>query len=439
LVLLYGLPSGAHLQERFLFETLGAREALDERIRTRVTQGMGRATRNRQDFAAVLVAGRDLPSFLSREDVRASMRPELQAEVDLGLNYADEEVSTLEAVKVFLGQGEGWRAVEAHLREMAEDLASEPMPGTDSLSQAAAHEIRAWDHAWRGDLVGARDHARLAVRELVGPSVRKYRGLWRYLAASWAQLVAESSEEPKHQRLAAELQREAKNEFSSLRWFPRFDAEMEAPTIGPDYSWRAERAAEWLESHGRGRRLQRDLKSLMRLIDSDEYKEFELGLEMLGTLLGFESVRPNEQADPDCAWREGSHVWLLWEAKTMEAGDREIPVRDVRQANSHRTWVSRKLGWPEPQRSSTILVCSRSAIHPDVPAVAEADLVLVSPATVRDIAVRATEALTAAAQEAPALSADQLPERAAQLFAEHRLGTDELVEELTTNPIATDA
>ena len=65
LVLLYRLPLGAHLQERFLFETLGAREALDERIRTRITQGMGRATRNRQDFAAVLLAGQDLISFLS--------------------------------------------------------------------------------------------------------------------------------------------------------------------------------------------------------------------------------------------------------------------------------------------------------------------------------------------------------------------------------------
>ena len=84
LVLLHGVPLGIHLQERFLFDKLSAREALDERIRTRITQGMGRATRNRQDYAAVLFTGQELISFLSREDVRAAMRPELQAELRAG-------------------------------------------------------------------------------------------------------------------------------------------------------------------------------------------------------------------------------------------------------------------------------------------------------------------------------------------------------------------
>ena len=216
LVLLYGLPSGSHLQERFLFDTLGALEALEERIRTRVTQGMGRATRNRQDFAVVLIVGRDLTSFMSREDVRASMRPELQAEVSLGLNYADEEVATLDAVRAFLAQGEAWGNVEAHLRELADEIEAELMPGSESLSQAAPHEIHAWDHAWREDLVGARDHARLAVQALVGPSVRKYRAFWRYLAASWAQLLAERTDDPKDQRLAAELQRRGEKRVQLL-------------------------------------------------------------------------------------------------------------------------------------------------------------------------------------------------------------------------------
>lgn len=436
LVLLHGLPVGTHLQERFLVGTLGAREALEERIRTRITQGMGRATRNRQDFAAVLFTGSELTSFVSREDVRASMRPELQAELELGLNYADDEVGTLEAVEAFFAQGEDWKPVEAHLHSLSKELESKPMPGAEALSDAAPHEIRAWEQAWRGDFAGARDHARAASGALVGAAVRHYRALWWYLSASWAQIVAEASGENRDERLAAEAQREAKNAFSTLRWYPQFNTEVEAPSVGPEYSWRADKTADWLDSHRRGSRLSRELDRLTTRIATDEAQEFELGLETLGEILGFESVRPNERADPDCAWREGTDLWLLWEAKTMEIGGRQIPARDVRQANTHHNWVARQLGWPEPENSVTVLVCPRTEIHPDAPPLAEERLVLAAPAIVRGIAERAVAAVTAAGNEAPALSPDQLRERIGQLFIEHRLGTDVLLKELAAIRIA---
>lgn len=435
LVLLYRLPVGTHLQERFLFNTLGAREALEERVRTRIMQGVGRATRNRQDYAVVLFAGMELIAFLSREDVRSSMRPELQAELDLGLSYADQEVPTLGAVETFLEQGEEWQPVEAHLRGVAEEMKAEPMSGADRLSAAAPHEVRAWTHAWRGDFVGARDHARQAAEQLLGYPVKKYRALWRYLAASWGQMVSESNGAGEDRRLAAELQREAKNEFSSLGWYPRFDAELEAPPAGPDYPWRGERAADWLERHRRGPRLQRELKTLTTRIEDDEYKEFELGLEMLGQVLGFEAVRPNETADPDCAWRIGEELWLLWEAKTMEGKKREVPAREVRQAGTHHTWVARRLGWAEPDRLLTVIVCPSETVQQDALAVADEHLYLASPAAVRGIATRAVEAVQVAANEAPALSREQLVGRVTQIFAEHRLDTEQLVEELSRKPV----
>ena len=436
LVLLHGLPIGAHLQERFLFETLGAREALDERIRTRITQGMGRATRNRQDYAAILFTGSELVSFISREDVRQSIRAELQAELALGLHYADEGVPVLGALTTFFDQGDGWQPVEAHLREEAENLTPQPMPGSQALAEAVAHEVRAWGHAWRGDFSGARDHGRLAVNALVGQSVKQYRALWHYLIAGWAQLVADVSQEDHDNRLAAETRREAEVAFATLRWFPRFEAQVEPPLVGIEYSWRTDRAAEWLEGNRRGPRLQREMDILLKRIDSDEYKEFELGLEMLGRILGFDAVRPNETADPDCAWREGEKVWLLWEAKTMEHGDRELAAREARQAGTHHNWVARQLGWAEPERSVTVMVCQSDAIHPDAAAVADDRVFLVLPAGPRELARRAVEAVTAAANDAPALGPDDLRERIGQLFAQHRLGTEEILNEITTIRVA---
>jgi len=436
LVLLYRLPLGAHLQERFLFETLGAREALDERIRTRITQGMGRATRNRQDFAAVLLTGQDLISFLSREDVRRSMRPELQAELELGLHYADNEVPISDALDAFYGQGEEWQESESHLRQAAEELPCVAMPGAEELTVSVASEVKAWRHAWREDFVGARDHARRAADALSGDSVKHYRALWRYLAASWAQLVAEKSGDDTDARLAGEMRRDAEMAFNVLRWFPRFEGEVDVPVFGPEYSWRSERAADWIDRYRRGPRLRKELDTLAERIGSDDYKEFEMGLEMLGTCLGFESVRPKQKADPDCAWREGDKTWILWEAKTMEHPDKPLAARDVRQANSHRNWVSSQLSWPDPENSITVVVSQRDEVDSAAVAVCNADLFLVSPGVVSDIGVRVDHALTTAAAEAPGLTADQLRDRIAKLFSQHRLGTTELLEELTKDQIS---
>jgi hypothetical protein len=435
LVLLYRLPLGLHLQERFLFETLGAREALDERIRTRITQGMGRATRNRQDFAAVLLMGQELVSFLSREEVRRSMRPELQAELELGLHYADSEVPIAEALGAFYDQGEEWHESEEHLRQTAEELQSMPMPGAEELSHSVASEVMAWRHAWREDFVGARDHARAAAAALSGGVVKHYRALWRYFAASWAQLVVERSGEESDARLAAELRRDAEVAFNSLRWYPRFDGQVDAPVFGPAYSWRAERAAEWIDKYRRGDRLRKQLDILSERIHSENYKEFELGLELLGSCLGFESVRPNQEADPDCAWREGDAAWIIWEAKTMDQAEKPLAPREVRQANTHHNWVSRQLGWPDADRSITAVVSRRREVESAAAAVCNADLFLVSLDVVSDIAARAEEALSTAAAQAPGLAPEALSEQIARLFSRHRLGTAELLEELTREQI----
>ena len=436
LVLLYRLPLGAHLQEWFLFETLGAREALDERIRTRITQGMGRATRNRQDFAAVLFTGQELVSFLSREEVRASMRPELQAELDLGIQYADSGVTIADALEAFYEQGEDWQESEEHLRQAADELSSVPMPGAEALAASVSSEVKAWRHAWKEDFVGARENARRAAESLTGSRVKHYRALWLYLAASWAQLVAEQRGKEVDARLAAELRREAEMAFNVLRWFPRFEDEVEPPAFGPEYAWRSERAADWIDSYRRGQRLRKKLEKLNERISSDDYKEFEMGLEDLGTCLGFESVRPNKEADPDCAWREGSDAWIIWEAKTMEHPDRLLAARDARQASSHRNWVKSQLGWPEPETSVTAVVSQRETVDSAAVAVCDGDVFLVSPEIVRGIATRAAEALTTAAAEAPGLTADQLRDRIGELFTQHRLGTPQLIEELSTSPIS---
>jgi hypothetical protein len=175
---------------------------------------------------------------------------------------------------------------------------------------------------------------------------------------------------------------------------------------------------------------------MLKHVNSDQAKEFEVGLLELGEPLGFEAVRPNETSDPDGAWRDGNFAWLLWEAKTMEDADGVLAVKQVRQANSHSTWVERKLAWLPPERSMTVIVCEKTEVHSDVSAVADEELVLVDPSVVRDLAKRAAEAIEVIASEALGLDAEQLRDRIGQLFQEYGLGTDEILGDLKVRPLA---
>jgi hypothetical protein len=137
LVILAGLPVGMHLQERFLHDSVAALAVLTERIRTRLTQGAGRATRNSADYAAVLMLGRDVANFCAKSDVQAALHPEIRAEIAFGLeNSAGMPArEALGNLRHFHAQDEDWQEIIAS-RDATARL--EP-PGTRELAAAAQH------------------------------------------------------------------------------------------------------------------------------------------------------------------------------------------------------------------------------------------------------------------------------------------------------------
>ena len=76
--------------ERFLYQRLAVTGLLGERVRTRLTQGVGRATRGEGDWCAVLVGSRDAYDFCSRGEIRELLHPELQGELRFGLEQSED-------------------------------------------------------------------------------------------------------------------------------------------------------------------------------------------------------------------------------------------------------------------------------------------------------------------------------------------------------------
>lgn len=176
MMLMAGLPTGTHLQDRFLESKLRASEVLHERIRTRVLQGAGRCTRGPKDWAVVVVTGEDLIRFLSRSEVRQSLPVELQAEITFGLEQSQTDADDLLLLtESALKQDEVWQEdAEPELAKLRREAVRTPKSSVAELSASATREVRAWTLAWQQDWETA---ARAAVEVLDAASVFSQSGL----------------------------------------------------------------------------------------------------------------------------------------------------------------------------------------------------------------------------------------------------------------------
>lgn len=419
-------------------DALGARRVLSERIRTRIQQGAGRATRNARDFAAVAIRGDALTDFLSREEELRSLPAQMQAEIDFGFDNAqDATADAVRALEAFWDQGQEWQPAEDALRTSASHLTRRVLPADTALAASARKEVACWNAVFVDDLARAVDLAQEVTDSLIGgDELRPYRALWFYLAASWAWRLAVTDPERWRAR-AEELQREATGAARTLRWTPIFVTEPEqiqAETRAAES--RASRAAAVVRRLGiRGGRFETHLQETVDLLAVDDASSFEEGLRRLGELLGFEAVRPSGQADPDSAWRAGQDEWLLFEAKTEERADTPVSAESVRQAITHAGWVASELGWEPPARQLTCVVSHKESVDTVAQPIA-GDLLLVEPALLRDTLERAAAALREARATARGLSDDAFAAEIGAAFTRHGLDTDSLVSALSARRIA---
>lgn len=345
LLFVEGLPRATNLQERFLMNRMGASLLFNERVQTRVLQAIGRCTRGLNDYSAVVVTGEDLPAYLTDRKRRSYLHPELQAELEFGIDQSSgiTPVDILENFRIFLEHEEEWEEANQGILEMRETVSQLSFPAMDQLADVVPHEI-AWQAAmWDGDYVSAYEAAREVLGGLNDAGLRGYRALWHYLAGSAAERA--SSEGVKGFDGNAKQQfRKAKEAAAGIPWLIALVRGDKAESAAAD----ADQATlmlqvEQLEAHlaKLGTLHNRTFSALEKRIREglQAADTFEQAQVLLGQHLGFTAGKKEIDASPDPWWIVGE-IAIVFEDHANAKGDGStIDATKARQAASHPDWI----------------------------------------------------------------------------------------------------
>lgn len=362
-------PDATNLQERFLAQRLGASAFLRDRIRTRLTQAMGRCTRNAVDYATVIVLGDRLWKFLGEKDVRSAMHPELQVELAFGI----ENSSSL-SVEGFIARMQEfrtpeWESAEKYLTTERQRISRRGDPIAEKLQAVVGDELAYVYASWNGEWDRALAKARAVADGLEGGSeLRPYQALWLYLASAAAQRVAADD------AVAEDLLRRAVSCAGGLAFFVRRASRKPS---SQDEHWREGVAAlaamnvanELANLGGAGTRFQRETDAMLKALGGAEPKAFERGIETLGRLLGFNVLDRGKveakKAIPDAVWFIEHAVVFGWEAKSNDTGTGPIPIEDVRLARLHVDWIREQLKLEDDTSVTIVFTSPRPTLDPE--------------------------------------------------------------------------
>ena len=384
LLLVYGLPTGTNLQERFLEEKLGLDVLLRERVKTRIAQASGRCTRSDTDYAAVVMVGRRLLNFCMKHENESLFNPELRAEIQFSLEQEVKDTAKLDAMlKSFFDKDENWTGAEQDIAALRETQVNIDTTISDILSGVVTDEVDFSYSLWSGDYKDAVKHGRAVIDRLSDSRLSAYRALWYYFTAYAAYMRAQEDRE--YAKIAENLMGRSVQTCRTVSWFASALksalSEGQLRSVASELETLAtEGIADVLQDLGAsGPAFQRKMKEVKGLLSQKDHVKFDRGMLELGRLLGFNSWKPELEAAPDCVWQLGNDLAFLLEGKSEALPEGRISVEDCRQASGHLKWATAESALRDCKSSYSVLVTPKTLI--DVNAIPHAkDLYLVQPA-----------------------------------------------------------
>lgn len=373
-----GLPDAAGLQETYLVYRLGASALLRDRVRTRLTQAIGRCTRDEADYSAVLILGDDLLKWFSTRPNVAAMHPEIQAEIKFGFeNSADRKAADFRTmVGLLMSRSPDWKGADAQIRADRNVIRKVPDPEAGALADSASAEIEYQYALWDGRLADAVQHAATVLDALAGGNeLKAYRSFWHHQAATALYLLWKQSGDSTHRLGCLDQLNRASATSAGLRWLGKLQTTLAAEVAAPAEMFSTkqwfEQLSSLLEDWGlQGRRFKEKVQQYENLLsDQKNTTSVEQVLEELGRMLGFRTKRFSSKGAPDGLWWIDDAFGFVFESK-LGATNAEVSMADIRETNTHEAYVKSNGVVPSSLRIMTILITDQQRLHADARAVA---------------------------------------------------------------------
>ncbi|SEO30734.1 Replicative superfamily II helicase [Paracoccus alcaliphilus] len=360
------LPKASNLQERFFSRKMGAELLLSSRIQTRVIQAIGRCTRSLQDRSAVFISGEELQDYLTDKNLRQHLLPELQAEIDFGVEQSIGVSSSdfKDNYEIFLENGDDWHEVDGNIISEIKTMQKIDFPASAELAASVRNEVRYQKAIWASDYEKALEEARSVLGHLSAPELRGYRALWHYLAGSAAFLLSLQGN-----RAATETSkdqfRSAIKAATNLPWtstlLPKNELNDAEISTDREIALQVERIEGKLIKLGMShdRKFAELEREILQGINGT--KNFERAQVLLGDLLGFSSGNDESDAAPD-PWWLGETTGIVFE-DYVGAEQETLGANKARQAASHPRWLKEKVAAAEGCDILSVLVGPVTKAH----------------------------------------------------------------------------
>lgn len=366
LLFIDGIPTAMNLQERFLSNRLATSILFNERVRTRLTQAIGRCTRGLVDYSTVCIIGSDLEKELVTLKKRQYFHPELQAEIKFGYDMSRDFTDIDDAIEnhiIFMEQGDIWGEQEDEILAIRSECYKYENTSFKKLKQAAKYEVRYQYSIWNKDYGKALISINKILEILDDDILKGYRGYWSYIASSIYNLNGDynKSKELIYKALAC---------TKGIPWLSELLNDIESKEdedikneqyLSEQVECIEKRLVKFLPGNKRYTNYIKIMMEQIRGIGTN----IEKGIEMLGDLLGFISENDTRAAAPDTYWILPNGVCIISECKIKEYCDTEITVKDIREARTHRDWLVSNKIIKEDTITYTVVVSNSKYIHKD--------------------------------------------------------------------------
>lgn len=362
-LIIFDLSTSTNLQEKFLVSRMAANELLNERILTRVVQAMGRCTRSPTDYSSVIVLGEKLVSYLLSDKKRKLLHPELQAELEFGIEQSKNMTlkGFIENINEFSGQTDEWFEADKEIISSRDRLNKEEPTYIQNLQNSVKYEIEYQYKMWQTDYSGATDEARNALKELTDTNLKGYRALWNYLAGASALLA-------KKPDLASEFFTNAMKAAPSLKWMVTLakssGIESEEVINDSDLNSVIEKFEKEIKKLGltSNRKYDKEEQFILEGIMNGDAKKFEEAQKRLGALIGFEAGNIEDDASPDPWWILSDNLCIVFEDHS-EGTAEYFSATKARQAATHDNWIKENLSVSKDIEIIKILITSAKKAH----------------------------------------------------------------------------